>query len=88
MATITNPATIHTMLSNGGRYCGDPPPDSIWEYRSTRSGERLFACFYFNQFCDIYQSPFVKDPVLLFADGEVTEAGQAFLAGKEVHNGR
>jgi hypothetical protein len=77
--TITNSNYIAEMLEYDGRFRGDPAPDSIWQFESTDSGERYFACFYFGQYCDIYDSPFVRNPVLLFFEGEVTSAGKEFL---------
>ena len=78
MATITSAEAIKTMLKNGGRYESDPAPDTIWSYTGL-NGQPLFACFYHGTYCDIYDSPYVLKPILLFADGEITEAGEALL---------
>lgn len=78
MATISSKQIIVEMLKHGGVYEGDPAPDSIWSYTGM-NGERLFACFYCGQYCDIYNSPYVINPVLLFAEGEITDAGTELI---------
>jgi len=78
VATISFKWIIVTMLKNNGVYEDAPVPDSIWSYTGM-NGEQLYACFYPGSYCDIFDSPYVKTPLLLFADRELTDAGQEFL---------
>lgn len=39
---------------------------SIWEYTNTYNNKKMFALFPENQYCDIYDSPAVKNPVLIY----------------------
>lgn len=82
--TISSPKTIETMLKNKGVYPGDPAMDLIFSYKSP-DGKQLFACFDFEKDCpnDIYESPFVVNPVLLMETGKLTQAGKAFLKNLE-----
>jgi len=43
---------------------------SAWEYTNTMNNQRMFAVFPASQHCDIYESPCVKDPKRIWANGE------------------
>ena len=76
--TITNPEAVKTVLRNGGRdeafqYA------SIYEYTSAPTGETNYALFTEHCHNDIYQSPYVADPVLLMENVQLTTEGEVFL---------
>ncbi len=79
MSTITSPTLIIEMLRNGGVYCGDPAPISIYSYIHLITKERLFAVFWKGMYNDIYEAGMVENPILLFHKGDVTEAGHKLL---------
>ena len=79
MSTISSKIIIIEMLQNRGVYCGDPAPVSIYKYTHSINHQELYGVFYDGAYCDIFESPFVKDPVLFFFEGEVTEAGNEWL---------
>ncbi len=65
MSTINSKAIILTMLKNNGVYPGDPQCYSIYQYENSFNGDICWAVFY-NDYCDIYESPYCLNPVLLF----------------------
>ena len=79
MATISDERIIITMLMNNGCFPGDPPAKSIYMFTQDDTGEILHAVFYEGERCDIHESPFVANPVLLWGDGEVTPDGHKFI---------
>ena len=65
MATIHSPGLIKTLLENSGRYPGDPQINRIYRYAG-QNGETLYAVFTDPRLDDIFLSPYVWSPVLLF----------------------
>lgn len=43
---------------------------SAWEYTNTNNNQIMFAAFTVSCFCDIYQSPCVKKPRLIYESGK------------------
>lgn len=43
---------------------------SVYEYTNIMNKKKMFAVFPASQFCDIYQSPAVKDPELIWTEGK------------------
>lgn len=73
---------IVKMLKNNGVYPGDPPASSIYSYIGA-NGNRLFAVFMDERFNDIYESPYVSDPVLLWSRrGGLTAEGWKAITDK------
>jgi hypothetical protein len=78
--TITRPEAVKTVLRNGGWDDGFQFV-SVYKYNSVMNGETNFALFTEHCFNDIYQSPYVTDPVLLMEHGQLTPDGEEFLNG-------
>lgn len=78
--TINDTGIIIKMLRANGQYPGDPPAWSIWSY-TNMNGEKTHAVFMAEYAEDIFQSPYVFEPiVLLFTrKGGLTEEGRAML---------
>jgi hypothetical protein len=80
MATITQTNIIAETLRNGGSFQGDPVPALIFAFKPTMSPEQEnYAVFYEAAHCDIYQSPYVSDPICLWDEGGITPDGTAWL---------
>ena len=79
--TIDSEDIIIKMLENDGTFPGDPKAYSIWTYTNSWD-KQTFAVFMHIQHEDIFTSPFVRNPVLLWtkAQGLTTEGMQ--LIGK------
>jgi len=43
---------------------------AAYEYINTNNNEKMYAVFTLPELVDIYNSPFVKEPVLIFSDGK------------------
>lgn len=43
---------------------------SAWEFTCAMNGERMFAVFARSAYCDIYESPGVKEPKQIWGDGK------------------
>lgn len=78
MATITNREIIVEMLDNDGRYPGDPQMHSIWKYNGGCSKTDLYAIFATAEH-DMFYSPYVRDPILLWDRLGLTPAGKAMV---------
>ena len=77
--TIESEEVIKTMLTHDGTYPGDPQMSSIWSYKDTNN-KQLFAVFTEEQYNDIFYSPYVFHPILLWRKDEgLTRAGREFL---------
>jgi len=76
--TLTNPDAVKTVLRNNG-WDEDLQFVSIYEYTSVPTGRTQYALFTPRCNNDIYQSPYVTDPVLLMESGELTPDGEKFL---------
>ena len=78
--TITSPKPVAKTLKANGNIEG-MQMQSIYSYNSTNDLDKtIFAMFAVGQPCDIYQSPFVVNPVLLFdLEFGLTPEGQSFL---------
>ena len=87
--TITSPKIIATMLHNKGAYPGDPPADAIYKFHSPE-GRTAFAVFFSSnsgladtlspeEYAGWDNSPYVKNPVLLFHKERLTKEGKVFL---------
>jgi hypothetical protein len=74
--TIKNPETIKRTLRQSGQLEG---LQFAHIYRFTSNGETHFAMFRATDYNDIYESPYVADPVALMENGKLTEEGKAFL---------
>ena len=79
MATVHNPEIVKTLMRNKGEEDGFTFR-LIYQYQGMND-ETLFALFTEPAYCDIHQSPYVRNPVLLMQDGRTTPEGKAFLAG-------
>lgn len=66
--TLKDKATIQTIVDNDG-CLEDTKFKSVWQYDSSHTGERLYACFYSYEH-DMFISPYVENPVLLWSDDE------------------
>lgn len=45
---------------------------SVWQYTHSLNKSKLFAVFTLDQICDIYESPYVDNPVRIWIDGRWT----------------
>lgn len=63
--TIEDPEIIKTMLKNNGVYPGDPQASSIYAYTGV-NGKELYAVFLDESHNDIYLSPYVINPKILW----------------------
>jgi len=82
--TFQSKDIIKKLIKGEGIYEGDPQMSSIWKYNSSFNDEEFYAVFSNEKYNDIYQSPFVKDPVLLWnQENGITQEGQKFLNEKE-----
>jgi len=43
---------------------------SAWEYTNSMNNKIMFAVFPSSQVCDIYQSPYVRNPELIYKKGK------------------
>ena len=43
---------------------------SAWEFTNTMNNQKMFAVFPASQICDIFESPCVRDPKRIWADGK------------------
>lgn len=77
MATIDSKDIIYKLLKNNGVYPGDPQCDTIWSYTNQFDNETQ-AVFWDWQH-DMYESPFVIGPTLLWRRG----TGGLTIEGKE-----
>ncbi len=75
--TLRNANTIKTALRCKGNLEG-MTFERIYKYESV-SGEKLFALFTEAQFDDMMGNRYVKNPVLLMDNGELTDEGKTFL---------
>lgn len=57
--TVNKIETVKELIDemNYGRDCG-----SAWEYINTMNNQKMFAVFPASQTCDIFDSPYVKEP--------------------------
>lgn len=80
MASMDDKEVVAVLLKNDGYYPGDPQVAEIWQYNCKTSGRTRCAVFYRPEENDLYKSPYVEDPVLLF-DKElgVTLDGEQWL---------
>jgi len=81
MATIQNANIARGLLQSRG-YEDGLQWNLIFQYEGL-NGETLFAFFTEARHCDIYQSPYVKNPVLLMENGCLTDEGAEFLFGAD-----
>jgi len=91
MATVNEELALE-LLRNAGHFEDDPVPARVYQYTLvTEHGvDSVFryAVFYEKKHDDMHQSPFVKDPVLLFEDASMTQAGHAWLEQRISHGSR
>lgn len=52
---------------------------SAWEYTNKMYSKVMFAVFTASQFCDIYQSPNVLNPELIWTEGKFIGAKYEYL---------
>jgi hypothetical protein len=78
MATITSPEYIKKLLCKHGK---DEGYDwvLIYKYQNVHNGETAFSIFNDARYDDMYQSPYVGNPVLLMERGWLTTEGAEFL---------
>jgi len=79
MASITHKGIIVETLRSNGSFQGDPVPASIFAFQSVLAGEENWAIFYDARHCDIYDSPYVIDPVCLWDENGITPEGTKWL---------
>lgn len=78
--TYASKKVVKELLLNDGTYPGDPQMSSIWKYNSARDHRELYAVFADESHNDIYESPYVENPVLLWERwGGLTDCGEKFL---------
>jgi len=77
--TIESKDIITKMLTGNGKYPGDPQASSIWQYLNKMTGKKMFAFFMDENYNDIYVSPYVTSPILLWDRDGLTVAGEDFL---------
>ena len=46
------------------------PVATVWEYTNIMNKKRMFAVFPMTQACDIFQSPTIEAPKLIYEDGK------------------
>lgn len=75
--TISSPSIIKSILkANGVMEDGE----FVLIYQYTSMNDKIqFACFTDDRYDDIYESPYVKNPICLFDHG-ITPEGLAFLS--------
>lgn len=78
MATLHNAESVKSLLRNRGNEEG-LRWRLIYAYENAANGEKAFAIFNEPQYDDMYQSPYVRNPVLLMCDGTITLEGAEFL---------
>lgn len=84
MATIEKHLAL-TLIRSNGRYLDDPVPVRIYEYtrrphmHHNTNLTTCYAVFYRAQDDDMWQSPFVQDAQLLWANGSITFEGAIFV---------
>lgn len=44
----------------------DSEASTVWEYVNAMTGKKMFVVFMTSQICDMYDSPAVRDPVLIW----------------------
>ena len=77
--TIDSEDIIVKMLENSGVYPGDPQAYSIWSYLNSWD-KQTFAVFMHIQHEDIFTSPFVRNPILLWTKAQgLTLEGTRFI---------
>jgi len=82
MPTINSPEIVEVLLSNQGRYPGDPPAALVYSYQ-TPEGENAFAVFWHESHDDMDRSPYVREVRLLWMRGHgLTDAGRAWLKAR------
>lgn len=81
MATIESPEIVKGLLRKRGSEDG-LTWKLIYQYKG-QTGQTLFALYSDVRYCDIYQSPYVADPVLLMENGMLTDEGAEFLFGED-----
>ena len=82
MATITNREIIRQLLKNDGHFSDDPVPVSVWAFHSTLANRENWAIFCTPEH-DMLTSVFVQNPVMLFCDGQLTDAGKRWLQANQ-----
>lgn len=75
--TIKNPETIVRLLKNQG-VLEETQTARVYQYKCP-DNSRAFAIFLSEETDDIYQSPYVEDPVLLHEGKRRTKEGTQFL---------
>jgi len=76
--TIHNPKTVRAALKARGNLEGIQFA-RIYQYRSASGGEVQFALFEDDRLDDMNGNQYVRNPVLLFDNPELKDAGKAFL---------
>lgn len=77
MSTITSPEIIRELLENNGKYEDDPQAEMIYSYETY---DRTVYAVYWTRNTDIYTSPYVHNPHLLWSKkGGLTARGKAEL---------
>lgn len=44
--------------------------DSAWEYTNAMNNKKMFAVFPASHICDVYASPYVEEPELIWTEGK------------------
>lgn len=84
MATIDSLPIVQEILRNDGTYPGDPQCFAVHSYVNTWGDRAFHLAFTSCQVAEMKASPYVRDPVLLWAYGRLglTGTGRALLEEK------
>jgi hypothetical protein len=77
MATVDSPNIIQQILRTNGFYPGDPEYRRVYTYWTVLGKKKTYAIY--TEPYELEASGFVKNPVLLLADGRLTEEGKTEL---------
>jgi hypothetical protein len=79
MTTIDSPSIIQTLLSNDGKYPGDPKPYSIFSYTNAFGRQTYSVNYNLAGHESFLSSPYILSPVLLWDRNGIKPAGTKFL---------
>jgi hypothetical protein len=77
MATIDSPNIIRQVLESGGHYPDDPEYKRVYSYWTTLGQKKTYAIY--TEPVELKASGYVVKPMLLLADGKLTEEGKREL---------
>jgi hypothetical protein len=71
--TIDDAEAIYKLIRDNGLYLDDPPVYKIYTYTNF-NGQKTYAIYYKDY--QLEESRYVRDPVLLWEDGDLTADGK------------